>query len=623
MTYIRKLPNHLINQIAAGEVVERPASVVKELVENAIDSGATDISVHLRDGGRRQILVIDNGKGMRPEEMHLALERHATSKLPAEDLFSIETLGFRGEALPSIASISRMEVISCPPQSPEGWCITLEAGTITDEKPVAATVGTRINVTDLFYAIPARLKFLRSGQTELIYIQEYLQRLALAHPHLTFECHADKKIKFSYPRVESLKERVQDILGKVFLQNALALELEYQGLKLYGYISYPTLSRSNSSHQYFFLNNRPIKDKICSAALRVAYKDLIVKDRFPMAALFLQVPCKDVDVNVHPTKAEVRFRDPQAIRSFLLHSLRQVLREIGLNNAGAPVTEKLQQEPLPPPSMASEDLPSFSKESSKNDSGIPYELCDPARPGQKLSMSFGSRPERVSSPSLFSKEDLLPQGRSFMTDSSDKITQPADTAMHTYPLGVAQAQCFDTYILAYTSDALIIIDQHAAHERLTYEKLKTQFYQSGIKRQLLLIPEVVTLTEKEMHHINPFQEDLQRLGLMVEPFGENALLIRETPALLGECDAQKLVKDLVDEIIQWETQTTLEEHLNALLSTLSCHGSIRAGRTLSLEEMNALLRQMEKTLFSGQCNHGRPTYIKLSRIDLEKLFHRR
>lgn len=609
---IRKLEPHLINQIAAGEVIERPASAVKELVENALDAGASTITVQLRDGGRSLISVTDNGLGMSHEDLELAVERHATSKLPLGDLFDIRTLGFRGEALPSIGSVSRLHLTSRAQGAEEAWVLKVEGGEKKPPMPTSHPQGTHIEVKDLFYATPARLKFLKSPSTELSYAVELLNRLAMSHPSVSFKLLSDQRTVFDYKRNETLGERLAQVMGSEFSENALPLEVSRGDIGLQGFISLPTLNRANASHQYLFVNGRPVKDKILQGAVRAAYQDLLASNRYPLLALFLTVPQEDVDVNVHPAKTEVRFRDSGLVRGTIVSALKQTLNSACQRTAttvSAQAFNAFRPEVVRQPSLASYTPPS----------GFPRSFPSPHENiGSSLRTSAGSEAtqEAIERTGLL-RPFIGPRNDGLAIHESPAPIQPFDTP----PLGYAKAQIHETYIIAQTEEGMVIVDQHAAHERLVYERFKAE--RGHIRRQPLLIPEVVELEERSLELLKGLQEDLFEMGLVIEPFGEKALLVREIPALLGEVNLKNLLQDLADEIQDLGDPLSLKERLAEILSTCACHASIRAGRKLTVEEMNALLRQMEKTAHSGQCNHGRPTYVELSRTDMEKLFGRR
>ena len=582
---IRRLEPHLVNQIAAGEVIERPASAVKELVENALDAGASTITIQLRDGGRSLIAITDNGMGMSREDLDLAVERHATSKLPASDLFNIRTLGFRGEALPSIGSVSRLHITSRAQGAPEAWCLKVEGGQKDAPIPASHPEGTHIEVKDLFYATPARLKFLKAPATELSHAVELLNRLAMGHFSVSFKLLADTRVVFDYPACTTLQDRLTQVMGTEFSQNALPLEMSRGDIHLTGYISLPTLSRANAAHQYLFVNDRPVKDKVLQGAVRAAYQDLLVSSRYPLLALFLNIPREEVDVNVHPAKTEVRFRDSGHIRGTLVSALKQTLH-------GA---------------------------SQRTATTVSQHAIRAFRPAPSFQPSLSTY-----TPSPASYRQPMPSPASFMpTPPTEECREspPPAFSFETPPLGYAKAQLHDTYIIAQTETGFVIVDQHAAHERLVYEGLKADI--GNVRRQPLLIPEIIELAEGDLNALQEHTQALSDLGLIGEQFGDKAYLITEIPALLGESDLKGLLQDLVDEIRVLGNPLSLKERIAEILSTHACHHSVRAGRKLSLEEMNALLRQMEKTSHSGQCNHGRPTYVELKREDMEKLFGRR
>ncbi len=586
---IRKLEPHLINQIAAGEVIERPASAIKELVENAIDANATTITVHLRDGGCSLIAITDNGIGMDRDELELAVERHATSKLPTSDLFDIHTLGFRGEALPSIGAVSRLHITSRKQGTPEAWTLKIEGNEKQSLSPASHPEGTHIEVKDLFYATPARLKFLKTPSTELSHAVELLNRLAMCHPSLSFKLIADARTIFDYKAASSLKERLTQVMGTEFSENALAVEMSRGELTLHGFISLPTLSRANASHQFLFVNDRPVKDKLLQGAVRAAYQDFLASNRYPLLALYLTIPREEVDVNVHPAKTEVRFRDSGVVRGTLVGALKQTLAHTSHKTATT---------------VSQEAVSAFRPETYHQPSLKSYVPRTHFTPPP-------SRPLRPSEP--FQNQNCLKE------ESTPLVQQ--ETPLDSPPLGLARAQLHETYIISQTEEGMIIVDQHAAHERLVYEKLKAEM--GHIKRQALLIPEVVELSEEESHNIMQALPELLELGLAIEVFGEKAFLVREIPAILGEINAKKVIQDIADELKELGSPLNLKERILEVLATSACHNSVRAGRRLTIEEMNALLRQMECTAHSGQCNHGRPTYVELKKEDMEKLFGRR
>lgn len=604
---IRKLEPHLINQIAAGEVIERPASAIKELVENALDAEATSITIHLRDGGRSLIAITDNGLGMSCEDLELCVERHATSKLPSSDLFNIQTLGFRGEALPSIGSVSRLHLTSRKKGAPDAWLLKVEGGEKKPPMPASLQEGTHIEVKDLFYATPARLKFLKTPSTELSHGVELLNRLAMSYPHVEFKLLSEQRIVFHYKTCESLQERLSQVIGNEFAQNALPLEISRGDLNLKGFISLPTLNRANASHQYLFVNGRPVKDKLLQGAVRAAYQDFLASDRYPLLALFLEVPREEVDVNVHPAKTEVRFRDSGLIRGTIVSALKQTLAGASHKTATTISSQALRSfrhDPLHQPSLTGYTSPSNQNPDFYR---FPYKTL---KNKPSTESSYEAPKESYPNPSL--EEPPAPPLTSF---------DPSETPLDTPPLGFAKAQVHGTYIIAQTHEGLVIVDQHAAHERLVYERFKADM--GHVKRQPLLIPEVVELHEEGLIALSEAIGDLSNFGLVIEPFGEKAMLVREIPALLGEINLKGLLHDLADEIQELGSPLSLKERLAEILATCACHNSVRAGRKLSIEEMNALLRQMEQTPHSGQCNHGRPTYVELKRADMEKLFGRR
>ncbi len=593
---IRVLPDTTINRIAAGEVVERPASAVKELVENAIDAGAGHVEVIMNDGGRTLIAVTDDGGGMSREELPLAIERHATSKLSDDDLLRIETLGFRGEALPSIASVGRLTLTSRPPGAAEAWSIEVDVGTGVRVAPAALAAGTRVEVHDLFLATPARLKFLKSARTEVQHARDVVSRLAMARPDVAFRLVADgrKRLRLE-PGSKDLLDprlgRLGQIMGKDFADNALAIDEVREGVRLSGYIGLPTLNRATARAQFLFVNGRPVRDRLLVGAVRGAYADVLARDRNPLVALFLDLDPEDVDVNVHPTKAEVRFRDSTTVRALIVGGLRRALAAAGHRAAT---------------SVGDVALAAMRPETG------PY----PAAPPPGFATGF-SAPAGV-------WETAAPRSldRSLETPSA-RFESPADTFQEEYPLGAARGQLHATYIVSQTRDGLVIVDQHAAHERLVYEGMKRALAETGVARQGLLIPEVVELDEDAARRLLDRAQELAELGLVVEAFGPGAVVVREMPALLGEADIQGLVRDLADDLADLGDALSLKESLAKVCSTLACHGSVRAGRQLNVNEMNALLREMEATARSGQCNHGRPTYVELKLADIERLFGRR
>ena len=595
---LRRLPETLVNRIAAGEVVERPASAVKELVENALDAGARQVEVVLRDGGRGLIAVTDDGCGMTPEELTLAVERHATSKLPGDDLVRIASLGFRGEALPSIGAVSRMTVTSRPPGAAEAWSLAIEGGRKGEVQPAALGPGTRIEVRDLFFATPARLKFLKTQRTEYGHAEDSIARLAMAFPQVGFSLSDEKRTTLRLAPSEgdlfdARLKRLGAIMGRDFAENALPIRAEREGLRLTGHIGLPTLNRANARHQYLFVNGRPVRDKLLHGAVRGAYRDFLAHDRHPLLALFLELPPEAVDVNVHPMKAEVRFRDPGLVRGLIVGACRHALGEAG-HRASTTVAQAALG------ALRAGEAPTghayaYRPQGLAPRGGLAEAAAEYHAPLPELSRAPGARSAEPAS----------------------------ETEQGDYPLGAARAQLHATYIVAQTEDGIVIVDQHAAHERLVYERMKQELADRGVARQILLIPEVVELGEDSAARLLARAAELAEIGLVLEAFGPGAVVVREVPALLGQPDVQRLVADLADELAELDQAFTVKEKLEQVCGTLACHGSVRAGRRLNAEEMNALLRQMEATPHSGQCNHGRPTYVELKLADIERLFGRR
>ena len=598
---IARLPPEIVNRIAAGEVVERPASAVKELIENALDAGATNVEVWADGGGLARILVADDGRGIAREELPLALERHATSKLAPDsagafDLLRIATLGFRGEALPSIGSVARLTVTSRTARVGEAWSIHVNGGELGEISPAAfpGPHGARIEVRDLFFATPARLKFMKSERAEAMAITDEVKRAAMAHPAVAFGLDIDGRRALRLV-AESDDEagrlaRLSAVLGRDFAVNALAIDEIREGVRLLGFAALPTYNRGNAQQQYLFVNGRPVRDKLLNGALRAAYADFLARDRHPAAALYLELDAGEVDVNVHPAKAEVRFRDPGLVRGLVIGALRHALAAAG-HRASTTV--------------AAQALGSF-------------------RPAvQAPATGFSAWRSGGWTPGLPGVEAVSAKAEPDFVYDHLGGAPAAPIEPQSFPLGAARAQVHETYIIAQTADGVVIVDQHAAHERLTYERMKAELAAGGVARQALLIPEVVELEPAEAERVTQWAEELASLGLVVEPFGSGAVLVRETPALLGETDAAALVRDIADDIAEHGAALALSERLAEVCSTMACHGSVRAGRRLNAEEMNALLRRMEETPHSGQCNHGRPTYVELKLADIERLFGRR
>ncbi len=600
---LRRLPSTLVNRIAAGEVVERPASAVKELVENALDAGARRIAVTLKEGGRTFISVVDDGIGMSPDELRLAVERHCTSKLPDDDLTDIRTLGFRGEALPSIASVSRFTITSRPAGADTAWSLEIDGGAKGEPRPAAHPQGTRVEVRELFFATPARLKFLKEPRTESGHVADAMRRLAMAHPEVAFRLDSEERALIDLAAASgsllsadaARLERLAAIMGREFADNAVAIDANREGFRLTGFAGLPTLNRPTGQHQYLFVNGRPVRDKLLAGAVRGAYQDFLARDRHPMVALFLEAPPEMVDVNVHPAKTEVRFRDAGIVRGMIVGALRTALSAAG-HRASTTVSDAALGAFRPHTGFAT-PLPMGRGYGNGGGgySSVPRGLAEAAMQFMAPLDGLSARVEE----------------------------QPANIAPGNYPLGVARAQLHETYIVAQTDQGVVIVDQHAAHERLVHERLKTQLEAEGVKRQALLLPEVVEIGEDGARRLTQRAAELADMGLVLEPFGLGAVVVRETPAVLGEVDIQGLVRDLADELSEMGDHLSLKEKVEEVCGTLACHTSVRAGRRLTVEEMNALLRQMEATPHSGQCNHGRPTYVELKLADIERLFGRR
>ncbi|MFZ1814665.1 MAG: DNA mismatch repair endonuclease MutL [Rhizobiaceae bacterium] len=592
---IVRLPESVVNRIAAGEVVERPASIVKELVENAIDAGAQRIEITTANGGKNLICVLDDGAGMLSQDLVLAVERHCTSKL-ADDLLDIRTLGFRGEALPSIGAVSRLSLTSRHADSQDGaWKISVTSGQLEGPSPAALARGTLVEVRDLFMTTPARLKFLRSDQAEANAITDIVKRMAIAFPNVRFTLAGSDRSTLELASGDQAG-RLAQILGDGFVANALEIDAEREGVRLTGLTGLPTFHRGNAQHQFFFVNGRPVRDKQLLGAVRGAYADVMARDRHPVLALFIDVEPHQVDVNVHPAKAEVRFRDPALVRGLVVGAIRQAIANAGMTGS----TER-----------ASAMQSAFS-------AGTPGSIWRTNTPTWATSPNS---PLNGSAPAFGGLAESQAEFEQAPTPSARQETSGTTEAADSFPLGAARAQLHANYIISQTRDGLVIVDQHAAHERLVYESFKANL-DKGVASQLLLIPEIVDLPEEDVNRLCEHAEDLASLGLGLERFGPDAVAVRETPALLGEVDAGLLVRDLADQVADWKGAGGLRARLNAIASTMACHGSVRSGRLLKPDEMNALLRQMESTPNAGQCNHGRPTFIELKLKDIERLFGR-
>jgi len=589
---IRRLPEYLVNRIAAGEVVERPASALKELVENAVDAGATRISVTLREGGLSAIEVSDDGCGMAPDEIALALERHATSKLPDDAIEDVTTLGFRGEALPSIASVADVAIESRV-RGADGWARRIDHGQFAGEGPAALPPGTRIRVSQLFAKVPARRKFLRSARSEYAACVDVMKRLAMARPDIGFALEHEGRRAISVSPGEERIDRVAALIDRDLAENSIAVDYRREAVMLTGVAGLPTFNRGVADHQYLFVNGRPVKDRLLIGAVRAAYQDMLARDRHPVVALFIDLPGDQVDVNVHPAKTEVRFRDPGMVRGLIVGGLRAALDAAGHRSAQRPSEGAL----------------------GNWQAGGGF-----SSPGGSTSrFAFSGPATAPTQPSVWDRTaDYMPQPMGRAEAAWSPIPEQSR-----FPLGVARGQVAATYIVAEAEDGLIIVDQHAAHERLVLERMRKAMADGGVARQALLLPEVVELDEIACDRLEARIGELGEMGLELERFGPKAMLVRATPALLGQGDVRGLVVDLADELAAYDATLSLKERLDHVAATMACHGSVRAGRTLSVAEMNALLREMEVTPHSGQCNHGRPTWIKLGHGDIEKLFGRR
>ena len=624
---IRRLPPETVNRIAAGEVVERPASAIKELVENALDAGASSVEVQADGGGLTRILVADDGCGLSAEELALAIERHATSKLAPDDagdydLLHIHTLGFRGEALPSIGSVARLSISSRARGAADAHAILVEGGQVGPVTPSGfpGPHGARVEVRDLFYATPARLKFMKSERAEALAIADEIKRQAMAHEAVSFALDLDGRRTLRLPAESKGPEgrlaRLSSIMGREFSDNALEIDHEREGVRLTGFAGLPTFNRGNSAHQYLFVNGRPVRDRLLQGALRGAYADFLARDRHPLVALYLDLDPSLVDVNVHPAKAEVRFRDPALVRGLIVGGLRHALAGAGHRAATTVASDTLAhlrpgwspQPSYPPPGPAAQGFSAWQ-------AGGWAPAIAAAAPNLPGLTEVSARAEPISDwppASPYAAPGVQePPAPSVVFDPVD------------FPLGAARAQVHETYIVAQTRDGVVIVDQHAAHERLVYEQMKVQMDGGGVTRQALLLPEVVELDPAEAERVVARADELEALGLVVESFGPGAVLVRETPALLGETDVAGLIRDIADDLSENGQALALKERLAEVCGTMACHGSVRAGRRLTAPEMNALLRQMEATPHSGQCNHGRPTYVELKLADIERLFGRR
>lgn len=603
---IRELPDSVINRIAAGEVIERPASVVKELVENALDAGARQISITLQAGGKVAMRVADDGIGMDADDLQLAVQRHATSKLSDDALVDIRTLGFRGEALPSIGSVARLSITSKARGAEAAHRIEVSGGNVAGPTPAAHSSGTLIDVEDLFFSVPARLKFLKSDQAETAAIADTVRRLSLAAPKVGFRLQSEKRTILDLTPADAelgftsaLEFRIGDLFGPDANANMVALDATREGLSIEGMVGLPTWHRATSRDIHLIVNDRPVRDRLLTGAVRAAYSDMMPRDRFPATVIAIAIDPSRVDVNVHPQKSDVRFQNPGHMRGLIITAIRASLGDTGLAAST---------------SLADQAVNAFSRPQSSYQPGAGFSEAPTAR------YNPGPAPIPTYAPSYPSARTMPLAGLD--QPSSPAITEPAQELEPDYPLGTARAQLHETYILAESRAGIVLVDAHAAHERLVYEKLKTGLERDGIASQPLLIPDVVDLPAASAAALLGEAEALAKFGLVIEPFGDRSILVRETPAMLGVCNASGLVKDLAEDIAEWGTSNRLETKLHAVASTMACHGSVRAGRRLKVDEMNALLREMEQVPAAAQCNHGRPTFIALDKGALDKLFDR-
>ena len=604
MHKIRQLPDRLVNQIAAGEVVERPASALKELAENALDAGATKLTITLKSGGIEEITVRDDGRGMDADEMTLAVRRHATSKLPEDSLAEIKSLGFRGEALPSIGAVAQLSITSITAGAPHAWQLVVDAGVPRGPEPAALANGSVISVTQLFKAVPARLKFLKTERTEQGQCLDVIKRLAMAWPHVAFHLTADQRVLLDLPAAlpdaAGQQRRIGSIMGRGFADEAIMLDAMREQIHLTGFAGLPTMNRPTTAHMFIFVNGRPIHDRSLLGAIRAGYGDTLPRGRHPMTVLFITLPSADVDVNVHPAKAEVRFKDAAAVRSLLVGALSAQLRDASITataDNGAAALRRFASDNQPASYLSAGRPASYSAAPSADARQAAAEL---QRPLPNDHLLAGHAP------------------------AAPVVAPPTDDERHRHgQLGAARAQLHKTYIVAETDDGVTIIDQHAAHERLVMEQMKADLAGSGIRAQQLLLPEVVSMPDHYCAAIADASDWLTKMGLVVDGFGQGAVVVRAVPALLGTPEVNRLVTDIAEELVEFGDSHSLDDRINHILATVSCHGSVRAGRSLNAAEMNALLRDMEATPRSGQCNHGRPTWVKLSLADIEKLFGRR
>ncbi|MBL4785361.1 MAG: DNA mismatch repair endonuclease MutL [Cohaesibacteraceae bacterium] len=611
---IRRLDDSTVNRIAAGEVIERPASVVKELLENAIDANCSRVEIVTAGGGKNLIRVTDDGHGMPRDDLDLCVERHCTSKLDANDITDIRSLGFRGEALPSISSVARVKITTRHRHEDNAWELQVDGGERSDIRPAALSVGTRIEIEDLFFATPARLKFLKSDRSENNAISDVVKRLAMAHPDIRFSLNGPDRSALEYSSVEgsgAYLVRLGQVMGRGFRENAVEIDAVRDDVRLTGFAGLPTFNRGNGLQQFLFVNDRPVRDKMMLGALRGAYADFLARGRHPVVALFIDCPPAEVDVNVHPTKADVRFRDPAHIRGLIVGAIRKALQDAGHRSStvgGDNTVSALRPDGLRN-SSAVNDAGAWSKSINR-----PLHMPDTNGAGM-MSPGYQDRNHGFEEQSVMAPVSI---------PSADARAgeAPVELSIEALPLGAARAQIHENYIVAQTRDGMIIVDQHAAHERLVYEKLKNAMLEKGIASQILLIPDIIELDEVDADRLAANAKDFEQFGLVLERFGPGAIAVRETPAILGEVNTTALVQDLADELAEWDSSSLVKERLDHVAATMACHGSIRSGRRMRSEEMNALLREMEATPHSGQCNHGRPTYVELKLHDIERLFGR-
>ncbi|MEL7274710.1 MAG: DNA mismatch repair endonuclease MutL [Pseudomonadota bacterium] len=612
---VRRLAENIVNQIAAGEVIERPASVVRELLDNAVDAGANRIDITTAGGGRARVRVADNGRGMSAKDLEMAVERHCTSKL-TDDLGAIATLGFRGEALPSIGSVARLTIRSRRAEDETGWEIQVDGGRVSDVRPAPMNPGTIVEVADLFYATPARLKFLKTDRAEANATTDVIKRVVLGHPHIHFAVNGSDRQAVDYPATVESTARLTQVLGDDFVENALEIDAEREGVELAGYTSLPTFNRGNAQHQYIYVNGRPVKDRQLTGAVRGAYMDFLSRYRHPVLALFITIDPALVDVNVHPAKAEVRFRDAQLVRGLIVGALREAISGAGhraSSEGGADLAAAFK------PGGLGEKVAAMAAQHREAANGA-FQTAGHYQGAGNQNYDWT---QSVHAPPPQGFEEQGQAGFEHDMAPVSARAEPQEAGPVHAPLGAARAQVHKNYIVSQTDDGLVIVDQHAAHERLVYERMKAEMAANGIAGQMLLIPDIIEMPEEDANRLLDHAEGLTRFGLVIESFGPGSVAVRETPALLGEVDTKALLTDLVDEIAEWGSADGVGAKIDHVAATMACHGSVRSGRILQAQEMNQLLRDMEATPNSGQCNHGRPTYVALKLADIERLFGRR